>query len=70
VVFCKIACKLGEQEFIVGFYKEAIEFLNNLDATTPLRLHLAKVYFKVCRDPQKAMEVLDQIFYIHSTGYR
>ena len=69
-IFCDIACELGEQEFIVRFYEEAIEFLDNLDAATPLRFHLAKVYFQVCRDPPRAMEVLDQLFDIHSTTYR
>ncbi|KAH6991857.1 hypothetical protein EDB82DRAFT_459229 [Fusarium venenatum] len=69
-MFCDIACERGEQDFIVSFYEEAIEFLDNLDASTPLRLHLARIYFEVCRDPQKAMEILDEIFDIHSTAYR
>lgn len=68
--FCDIACELGEQEFIVQFYEEAIEFLDNLDAATPLRFNLAKIYFTVCREPQRALEVLDRLFDIHSTGYR
>ncbi|OBS23261.1 hypothetical protein FPOA_03813 [Fusarium poae] len=70
VIFCDIACERGEQDFIVRFYEEAIEFLDNLDASTPLRLHLARIYFEVCRDPQKAMEILDQLFDIHSTAFR
>ncbi|KAF9768835.1 hypothetical protein IL306_013811 [Fusarium sp. DS 682] len=69
-VFCDIASETGEQDFIVKFYEEAISFLDNLDAATPLRLDLALIYFEVCREPDKALKVLDQIFDTRATGLR
>ncbi|KAF5975526.1 hypothetical protein FBULB1_7306 [Fusarium bulbicola] len=50
--FCDIASETGEQDFIVKFYEEAIDFLDNLDAALPLRLDLAVIYFEVCREPE------------------
>lgn len=69
-MFCDIASETGENEFIVQFYEEATSFLDNIDAAPPLRLDLALVYLEVCRDPQKTLETLDQIFDGHATGYR
>lgn len=68
--FCDIASETGEKEFIVQFYEEATSFLDNIDAAPPLRLDLALVYLEVCRDPQKTLETLDQVFDGHATGYR
>ncbi|KAF4345314.1 hypothetical protein FBEOM_718 [Fusarium beomiforme] len=69
-VFCDIASETGEQDFIVKFYEEAISFLDNLDAATPLRLDLALIYFEVCREPEKALMILDQIFDSRATALR
>ncbi|KAI6764010.1 hypothetical protein HG530_007799 [Fusarium avenaceum] len=68
--FCDIASETGEKEFIVQFYEEATSFLDNIDAAPPLRLDLALVYLEVCRDHQKTLETLDQIFDGHDTGHR
>ncbi|QGI94934.1 hypothetical protein CEK26_008003 [Fusarium fujikuroi] len=69
-LFCDIASETGEQEFIVKFYQEAIDFLDNLDAALPLRLDLAVIYFEVCREPEKALKLLDQVFDTRATGLR
>jgi tetratricopeptide (TPR) repeat protein len=69
-VFCDIASETGEQEFIVKFYQEAIDFLDNLNAALPLRIDLALIYFEVCRQPEKALELLDQVFDARATGLR
>ncbi|KAL7768437.1 hypothetical protein ACKLNR_002738 [Fusarium oxysporum f. sp. zingiberi] len=69
-IFCDIASETGEQDFMVKFYEEAIDFLDNLDAATPVRLDLATTYFEVCRQPEKALEILDKIFDSRATGFR
>ncbi|KAM0199639.1 hypothetical protein ACHAQI_012013 [Fusarium lateritium] len=69
-MFCDIASETGEKEFIVKFYKEAISFLDNIDASPPLRLDLAVIYLEVCRDLEKTLETLDQIFDGHTMGYQ
>jgi tetratricopeptide (TPR) repeat protein len=69
-MFCDIASETGEKEFIVKFYEEATNFLDNIDASPPVRLELALIYFEVCRDPEKTLETLDQLFDGHDTGYR
>ncbi|KAM6506585.1 hypothetical protein FSOLCH5_013559 [Fusarium solani] len=68
-VFCDIACETGEQEFMVKFYEEVTGFLDNLDAGTPLRVDLALIYLEVCRDPEKALKTLDEVFDSHATGF-
>ncbi|KAJ9412530.1 hypothetical protein FOXG_14883 [Fusarium oxysporum f. sp. lycopersici 4287] len=68
--FCDIASETGEQKFIVKFYEEAIAFMDNLDAGTPLRVDLAIIYFEVCQEPEKALAVLDQVFDSRATGIR
>lgn len=69
-IFCDIASETAEQDFIVKFYQEAIDFLDNLDAALPLRLDLALIYFEVCREPEKALKLLDQVFDTRATGLR
>lgn len=69
-VFCDIASETGEQGFIVNFYEEAIDFLDNLNAALPLRLDLATIYFEVCQQPSKALEILDKILDSRATGFR
>lgn len=69
-IFADIASETGEQDFIVKFHEEAIAFLDNLDAALPLRLDLAVIYFEVCREPEKALKLLDQVFDTRATGLR
>ncbi|SPJ78834.1 uncharacterized protein FTOL_07225 [Fusarium torulosum] len=69
-MFCDIASETGEKDFIVKFYEEATNFLDNIDASPPLRLDLAIIYLEVCRDPEKTLETLDLVFDGHATGYR
>jgi tetratricopeptide (TPR) repeat protein len=67
--FCDIASDTCEQEFIVNFYQEAITLLDNLEAGTPLRIDLAYIHLYVCRDPEKALAILDQVFDSRSTSF-
>ncbi|KLO89182.1 uncharacterized protein LW93_12603 [Fusarium fujikuroi] len=69
-IFADIASETGEQDFIVKFHEEAVAFLDNLDAALPLRLDLAVIYFEVCREPEKALKLLDQVFDTRATGLR
>ncbi|KAM0551741.1 hypothetical protein ACHAPJ_008308 [Fusarium lateritium] len=68
--FCDIATETGEQNFIVNFYQEAIALLDNLEASTPLRIDLAYIQLHVCRDPEKALEVHDQVLDNRSTSFK
>lgn len=67
-LFCDIATQTNEKDFIVTFYEESISFLDNLEAGTPLRVDLALIYFEVCRDPEKALIPLNELFDSHATG--
>ncbi|KAH6665285.1 hypothetical protein F5X68DRAFT_250052 [Plectosphaerella plurivora] len=65
-LFCDIAVEQHEEAFMVSFYQEVVDFLDNLGAGLPLRLHLALVYFEVCNDPARALEELDKVFDSHA----
>ncbi|KAF5679594.1 hypothetical protein FHETE_759 [Fusarium heterosporum] len=68
--FCDIASETGEQEFIVTFYEEAISFLDNLDASTPLLIDLSLIYHEVCLDPEMSLKALDRIFDARANAFR
>ncbi|KAJ3963160.1 hypothetical protein N0V92_000142 [Colletotrichum tropicale] len=68
-LLCDIAVQTGEKQFIVEFYEQVVAFLDNLDAGTPLRLDLAVVYFEACKDAEKALNTLNEIFDSHDTVF-
>ncbi|KAK2778817.1 hypothetical protein CKAH01_11591 [Colletotrichum kahawae] len=68
-LLCDIAVQAGEKQFIVEFYEQVVAFLDNLDAGTPLRLDLAVVYFEACKDAEKALSILNEIFDSHDMGF-
>ncbi|KAF4847889.1 hypothetical protein CGCSCA4_v005110 [Colletotrichum siamense] len=68
-LLCDIAVQTGEKQFIVEFYEQAVAFLDNLDADTPLRLDLAVVYFEACKDAEKALTTLNEVFDSHDTVF-
>lgn len=61
-LLCDIAVQAGEKQFIVEFYEQVVAFLDNLDAGTPLRLDLAVMYFEACKDAEKALNTLNEVF--------
>ncbi|KAI8304646.1 hypothetical protein K4K61_006034 [Colletotrichum sp. SAR11_59] len=68
-LLCDIAVQTGEKQFIVEFYEQVVAFLDNLDVGTPLRLDLAVVYFEACKDAEKALNTLNEIFDSHDTVF-
>ncbi|EQB45411.1 NACHT and TPR domain-containing protein [Colletotrichum gloeosporioides Cg-14] len=68
-LLCDIAVQTGEKQFVVDFYEQVVAFLDNLDAATPLLLDLAVVYFEACKDAEKALNNLDDIFDSNDTVF-
>ncbi|KAF4992395.1 hypothetical protein FGRMN_7207 [Fusarium graminum] len=69
-IFCDIASETGEKEFIVKFFEEAVSFLDNLDASTPLLVDLSVIYHEVCLDPEMSSKTLDRIFDNRANAFR
>jgi tetratricopeptide (TPR) repeat protein len=64
-----LAIKEGETEFLIEAYKNAIQFLDRLNAGAPLRLELAMAYFRAAGDVENSRKCLDEIFESTSGGY-
>ncbi|KAF7563389.1 hypothetical protein G7046_g719 [Stylonectria norvegica] len=64
-----IAAESGEKAFVIDAYKEAIGYLDNVNAGAPLRCDLAQVYLQVSEDLDKARQVLDEVLDSSSTGW-
>ncbi|EXF77365.1 hypothetical protein CFIO01_10138 [Colletotrichum fioriniae PJ7] len=70
VFFARLAVTTKEQDFIVSFYEEAVELLDKLDAGTPLRTDLAKIYASVCDNSEEALKILEKVFDSRVIGRR
>lgn len=65
----EIAAFTGEADFVIEMYKEAIAYLDNVNAGAPLRLRLAHVYLEVTEDLENARKTLDEVLDSGSTGW-
>ncbi|KAL7920644.1 hypothetical protein ACQKWADRAFT_298070 [Trichoderma austrokoningii] len=63
-----LAIQEGEAEFLIEAYKDAIQFLDRLNAGAPMRLELAVTYFRVAGDLENSRKCLDEIFASTSNG--
>lgn len=63
-----LAIQEGEAEFLIEAYKDAIQFLDRLNAGAPMRLELALTYFRAAGDVEKSRKCLDEIFASTSNG--
>ncbi|KAF4995949.1 hypothetical protein FGRMN_4804 [Fusarium graminum] len=61
LLLIEAAVHTGKHDLIIGIYKEAIEYLDNVQAGAPLRIDLGFFYLEVCDDAQKAKDVTDEI---------
>lgn len=63
-----LALQEGEVEFLIEAYKDAVQFLDRLNAGAPMRLELAVTYFRVAGDPENSRKCLDEVFASTSNG--
>src|SRR6478609_47844 len=57
----QVAVETGQVDLIIQVYKEAIAYLDNVQAGAPLRIDLGFFYLMVCDDAQRTKEVTDEI---------
>ncbi|CZS83302.1 unnamed protein product [Fusarium graminearum] len=57
----EVAVATGQVDLIVDVYREAIAYLDNVQAGAPLRIDLGFFYLMVCDNAQKTKEVTDEI---------
>jgi tetratricopeptide (TPR) repeat protein len=67
--FRDCATALNEKNFIVSVYQETVHFLDNINASAPLKLDLALVYLQVLGDIDSGLKVLDEVFETSSNGW-
>jgi hypothetical protein len=63
-----LAIQEGEVEFLIAAYKDAIQFLDRLNASAPFRLELAITYFRAAGDLENSRKCLDEVFASTSNG--
>lgn len=57
----EVAVQTGQHDLIIKVYKEALTYLDNVEAGAPLRIDLGFFYLMVCDDAQKTKDVTDEI---------
>ncbi|KAI9151987.1 Short-chain dehydrogenase/reductase sthC [Paramyrothecium foliicola] len=67
--FRDFAAATNEGDFMISVYEQSIKYLDNLNASAPLRVDLASAYKEVIGDLPAARKVLEEVFNLHSDGW-
>lgn len=60
----------ADKQVVLGWYEEALRYLDNANAGAPLRYHLARFHLQIRHDRTAARAVLDEILDSDLTGVR
>ncbi|KAI5461781.1 hypothetical protein BGZ63DRAFT_386632 [Mariannaea sp. PMI_226] len=63
------AIETNEKDFVIQMYQDSIRYLDNVNASAPLRCDLAQAYMEVCDNLEETRKALDEVLSSNSAGW-